>query len=193
MSGAGGRPAADGVHGHGPVHQLGPEWVIGPDGLPFRRGARAIILDDADRLLLLRGHDADAPHRQWWFTVGGGIDAGESDREAAAREVREETGLVVGPDDLVGPVFTRCATFDFFAQTCRQDEVFFMVRVAGGAVLTTEGWTDVERKFVDRLQWWELPALARVEEEVFPHGLADLVAALVAGWDGVPRHLADGP
>jgi hypothetical protein len=71
--------------------------------------------------------------------------------------------------------------------------VFFMVRVAGGAVLTTEGWTDVERKFVDRLQWWELPALARVEEEVFPHGLADLVAALVAGWDGVPRHLADGP
>jgi 8-oxo-dGTP pyrophosphatase MutT (NUDIX family) len=110
---------ADGVHG--PVHTLGPEWRAGVDGLLFRRGARVILLDDADRILLLRGHDADQPERGWWFTVGGGIGEGESDREAAVREVLEETGLALLAGDLVGPVFTRSAIFDFFARTCRQD------------------------------------------------------------------------
>jgi 8-oxo-dGTP pyrophosphatase MutT (NUDIX family) len=174
---------------HGPVHQLGPEWTRGPDGLPFRRGARAILLDESDRVLLLRGHDADAPERHWWFTVGGGIGVGESDREAAAREVYEETGLVVGPRELVGPVFTRSAVFDFFAQPCRQDEVFFLARITGAASLTTSGWTDVERRFVDDLVWWDLAALARLEEEIFPEGLPELVTGLLGGWDGTTRHL----
>ena len=175
-----------------PGHRLGPDWVVGPDGLPFRRGARTIILDEADRLLLLRGHDADAPDRQWWFTVGGGIDPGESDREAAVREVREETGLGVGPRDLLGPVFTRSAVFDFFAQTCRQDEVFFMTRVASASRLTTAGWTDLERQVVDDLRWWDLGELSDAQETVYPRGLAALVRELLAGWDGRTRRLPDG-
>jgi 8-oxo-dGTP pyrophosphatase MutT (NUDIX family) len=178
---------ADGVPG--PVHALGPEWRTGADGLLFRRGARVILLDDADRVLLLRGHDADRPERSWWFTVGGGIGEGESDREAAVREVHEETGLPLAAADLVGPVFTRSAIFDFFARTCRQDEVFFLARVRGERAVTTAGWTDIERRFVDDLRWWRLDALARVPEEVFPHGLAGLVAGLLGGWDGRTRHL----
>lgn len=174
---------------HGPVHALGPEWRMGADGLLFRRGARVIVLDDADRVLLLRGHDADQPERTWWFTVGGGVGDGESERAAAVREVHEETGLRLASADLLGPVFTRSAIFDFFARTCRQDEVFFLARVHGATAITTAGWTDVERRFVDDLRWWHLDALRAVTEEVFPAGLAELVAGLVGGWDGRTRHL----
>lgn len=181
--------AAGPTRGHESAHTLGPEWRMGPDGLLFRRGARVIVLDDADRILLLRGHDADRPERRWWFTVGGGIDRGESDRDAAVREVREETGIGLQAQDLVGPVFTRSAIFDFFARTCRQDEVFFLTRVPAEARISTDGWTDVERRFVDDLRWWHLDALAQVREEVFPHGLATLVAGLLGGWDGRTRHL----
>lgn len=168
---------------------LGPEWVRGADGLRYRRAARVLLLDDDDRLLLLRGHDVDQPERSWWFTVGGGIDAGEDARAAALREVREETGLVLDPAALVGPVLERSAVFDFLAEHCRQDEEFFLARVPGPVALDTTGWTAVERDVVDEIAWWSLDDLDRVEIEVFPAGLADLVRGLLPAWDGQVRRL----
>ena len=39
-----------------------------------RRAARALLVDDHDRLLLFLGLDPDGPERgQWWFTPGGGL------------------------------------------------------------------------------------------------------------------------
>lgn len=169
--------------------QLGPDWQPGPDGVLFRRGARVILLDEHDRVLLARGHDADQPERAWWYLVGGGIDAGETPREAAMREVFEESGLRLDPDALLGPVFERSATFKFFAETVRQDEVIFLARITNPPRLDTSGWTEVERSFMDELRWWDVDALQRIEVTMYPTGLADLVASLLAGWDGRVRTL----
>ncbi|RMI13533.1 NUDIX domain-containing protein [Cellulomonas triticagri] len=175
---------------------LGDGWVLGDDGLRYRRAARVLLLDADDRLLLVRGHDVDQPERSWWFTVGGGIDPGESAPDAALREVREETGLVLDPGALVGPVLTRTGIFDFYAQRCRQDEEFFLARV--DHALDTDavdrvGWTALEQDVLDELRWWDLAELDVEGEtrEVFPEGLADLVRGLLTGWDGVVRHLGD--
>ncbi|QCB95289.1 NUDIX domain-containing protein [Cellulomonas shaoxiangyii] len=156
----------------------------------FRRAARVILLDEHDRVLLVRGHDADQPERSWWFTVGGGLDDGEDVRAAAVREVREETGIALAVDALVGPVFTRSAIFDFFAQHCRQDEEIFLARVSSADVgaLSRAGWTDVEQDVIDELRWWDLDALAAVDLEVFPEDLAELVRSVLV-WDGRVRHL----
>lgn len=172
-----------------PGDPLGPEWVPGPDGVPFRRGARILLLDPADRLLMVRGHDMDEPERGWWFTVGGGIDPGESARVAAVRELREETGLRLEPEVLHGPVLRRSAVFAFLRHTVRQDEEFFLARVQEPGDLTDAGWTAVERAFMDEIRWWHLDELARVTDEVFPVGLVDLVRGLLPGWDGVTRHV----
>jgi 8-oxo-dGTP diphosphatase len=62
----------------------------------------AVIRDDAGRLLLVkRGHE---PGKGLWSIPGGRVEAGESDAAAVAREVREETGLVVVPGRLIGSV-----------------------------------------------------------------------------------------
>ena len=175
----------------GAVGQLGPDWVEGPDGVPFRRGARLILLDAADRVLMVRGHDVDDPGRSWWFTVGGGIDAGEAGVDAAVRELREETGLVVAAGDVVGPVATRRAVFDFAARTVRQDEEFYVARLDAPGPIATDGWTDVERAFMDEVRWWTLDDLELVAEEVFPAEFVPLVRDLLAGWDGVVRALPD--
>ena len=173
------------------VTQLGPDWVVGEDGLPFRRGARVLLLDEADRLLMVRGHDMDRPERQWWFTVGGGIDPRESSRQAAVRELFEETGLRLEMASLVGPVARRSAVFDFLRQRVRQDEEFFLARVSGPVDLTRAGWTEIEHAFVDEIRWWDLDELAQVTDEVYPEGLVDLVRGLLGGWDGRARLLAE--
>lgn len=62
----------------------------------------ALVYDGAGRLLMIqRAHD---PDRGRWSLPGGRIEPGESDNEALAREVREETGLSVEVGDLIGSV-----------------------------------------------------------------------------------------
>lgn len=167
---------------------FGPEWIRGEDGRLWRSAARVILLDPDDRVLLARGHDADDPGRSWWFTIGGGIDTGETSSDAAIREVAEETGIRLGASDLVGPVLTRSAIFDFAAEHVRQDEEFFLARVPGGAV-SRDGWTEVERDLLDELRWWSVSDLAEVDIEIFPTDLPGILAELVSGWDGQVRHL----
>lgn len=169
---------------------FGSEWMPGPDGVLYRRGARVIVVDDAERILLLHGSDPHEPSSTWWFTVGGGIGPDEDERAAAAREAFEETGLRIEPADLVGPVFDRSAVFPYFGQVCRQDEVFFLYRVATNPQVSRDGWTDIELASIDEIRWWALDEFDATEP-VYPPNLRDLVRSLLTrGWDGVTRTIS---
>jgi 8-oxo-dGTP diphosphatase len=64
--------------------------------------AGAVIRDDGGRLLLVqRGHE---PARGTWSLPGGRVETGETLEQAAAREVLEETGLVVSVGALIETV-----------------------------------------------------------------------------------------
>lgn len=168
---------------------LGPDWIRSSDGVLNRRAARVLLLDADDRILLARGHDVDQPERSWWFTIGGGIQPGETATAAAVRELMEESGLRLAEAELAGPVLTRSAVFDFYAEHVRQDEVFFLARIESAGEFSRSGWTEIEHQFMDEIRWWKADELAAVEIEVFPRELPTLVAQLANGWDGHVRHL----
>lgn len=56
---------------------------------------------DVRLLLVLRGHE---PSKGLWSVPGGRVEPGEDDQTATAREILEETGLVVEVGRLVGTV-----------------------------------------------------------------------------------------
>lgn len=163
------------------------EWPIGSDGLPTRDAARVILIDEHDRILLIQGHDGNNPAHQWWFTVGGGREEGETAREAAARECFEETGYSPDLSDLVGPVIYRDSKFYFADRTRRQKEYFFLARTANFK-FKIDGWTADESKVLDDMRWISLAELREIEQNgrIYPALLPDLIEKwLKSGWDGI--------
>src|SRR5262245_51801965 len=71
-----------------------------------RPAAVAVVLlpDDQGRacFLLTRRADRLRAHARQWALPGGRIDAGESAEDAALRELREEVGLTLGGDAVLG-------------------------------------------------------------------------------------------
>lgn len=59
----------------------------------------AIVLDKGALLLVKRDRE---PARGLWSLPGGRVEAGETLREALVREVREETGIEIDVDGLIG-------------------------------------------------------------------------------------------
>jgi 8-oxo-dGTP pyrophosphatase MutT (NUDIX family) len=143
-----------------------------------RLASRVLLLDREGRVLLFQGCDPTRPEAgTWWFTPGGGRDPGESAQECAARELREETGLVLAPDALGQPVHERLTVFPFEGVTYRQSEQYFAVRVEAHDV-DTAGFSDLEQRSVLAHRWWRPEALRTAADAIYPEELADLLGRL---------------
>lgn len=135
------------------------------------------MLDDRGRVLLVRGRDPEKPDTSFWFTIGGAVETGETLRAAAVREIHEETGLTVEPDDLRGPLWRRVAIFPFAGELIRSEELFFAVRTEE-FVPHRGGFTDLERRTILEHRWCtpaEIRAIQGGGEAVYPQDLPELL------------------
>jgi 8-oxo-dGTP pyrophosphatase MutT (NUDIX family) len=171
--GQGPEPQPDGVRTFRPVD---------PASRPVRRRrtARVLVVDDEGQMLLFSDSDPGIPGLRWWITPGGGAEPGESDHEAAVREVAEETGLAVDLEALVGPLARRRVRHGYTDVVVEQDEVFFGVTVAPFEI-DVSGHTAEERLTMTEHRWWTREELATTTEMVWPATLLDLWDRMHAG------------
>jgi arsenate reductase (glutaredoxin) len=143
-----------------------------------RSTVRVLVIDDRDRLLLLQ--DSDRPAQAlWWMLPGGGIDPGETELGAVVREIAEETGYVVAPGTVLGPIARRHVVHGYSDQVVDQDEAFYALRVPQFEV-SVAGHTEEEQRTLVQHRWWSRAELETAEDEVWPANLA-------AVWDLVER------
>lgn len=145
---------------------------------PERPTARVLLLDPRDRILLLKGRLPNALGGPGaWFTVGGGVEAGETFEDAASREILEETGIA---DAVIGPVVWLREGVLEIPQPMLFKECYLVARCAG-AEPSRDGWNALERDLIDDVRWWTLGELELTTDGVFPPGLAHRLPPILAG------------
>jgi ADP-ribose pyrophosphatase YjhB (NUDIX family) len=130
-------------------------------------GVGSIIIE-ADRVVLVKR--AHPPIQGHWSIPGGVLEVGELVREAAIREAREETGLIVEPGELLG-VYDRVLRNPEKRVQYHYVLIDFLCRLVGGTLLAGSDAAEV-RWFTRK----ELPALKVAEDtlDVIEKGFAKL-------------------
>ena len=160
--------------------RIGPRVPPGARPRRSRRTVRLLVVDERDRLLLFADSDPGLAGSHWWITPGGGIDPGETERVAAARELWEETGLRVDTGHFVGPVLRRRVLHGYTDVVVDQEDIFYGCWVPSFEV-STAGHTAEEQATMTDHRWWSRDELARTCEEVWPAALLDI-------WAEAERH-----
>ncbi len=152
--------------------------------LPLRPAVRALVLDPADRVLLVR---FEWPDKTVWAPPGGGVEPGETDEDALLRELAEESGLrdfEIGP-----PVWTREHWFTGMQGWAGQAERLYLVRT--GVFEPAPEWTteQLRAEGIAEQRWWTLPELETVGAIFAPRRLPALLRDLLE--DGPPAEPID--
>jgi ADP-ribose pyrophosphatase YjhB (NUDIX family) len=142
------------------------------DEAPVRRhAARVLLIDEQDRVLLLRG-DLDV-----WIAPGGALEPGETAEQAALRELREDTGIASAK--LSTCVWTRVHCFEWAGKAYEQQEQFFVAR-AENPMVTLDGCGEAELAFLSEWRWWTAAEIAASDAIFAPRTLAKILPAILA-------------
>jgi ADP-ribose pyrophosphatase YjhB (NUDIX family) len=123
-------------------------------------GVGAIIIEDGRVLLVKRGHP---PLAGEWSIPGGVVEVGETLREAAIREAREETCLRVEPADLLG-VYDRVSRDDDGGTVYHYVLIDFLCRRVGGEARAADD--------ADEVRWF---TLEEAGELALPEDTAEVI------------------
>jgi 8-oxo-dGTP pyrophosphatase MutT (NUDIX family) len=145
-----------------------------------RPSARVVVVDDEGNVLLFRIEDPLDDKPPCWITPGGGIEPGETPVQAAVRELREETGVVVAPADLGAPVAVCEGDWDFRGTPLHSVDWFFALRRPRFEP-SRDGWDEIEQVIHAGWRWWSPDALDTTDDLVLPTDLAALARTITQG------------
>jgi 8-oxo-dGTP pyrophosphatase MutT (NUDIX family) len=133
------------------------------------------------KVLLLHGWDPLKPEVPYWFTIGGGVETGESVADAACRELREEVGIVLPVEALGSPMAVNTIEFEWGGARMIQQQTFFAVAVDAVDV-TFANQEELELQTISAHGWWwgdDLEATGRAAHVTIPGILRQASDAIV--------------
>lgn len=140
-----------------------------------RATARIMLIDERDRIFLLKTHfDPEVGLPPRWLTPGGAIDDGESTLEAAVRELREETGMIIDPEVLGEPVLEASGSWDWAdgLNYHTYTDTIYELKVQNFQP-DTSGFTQDELRDILEYRWWTVDEILDSQESLAPHDLRD--------------------
>lgn len=138
-----------------------------------RIAVRALVIDKDGRVLLVQ-YRRPIGDETWWGTPGGGVDPGETDEQALARELREEIGL--HEFDLGPALFEHVGRFPWDRQLFQQVNRTYLVRVPEHEPRPT---IDLEAEGVVDIRWWSRAELEAGDAQFAPPDLVERVRNLM--------------
>jgi len=149
----------------------------------LRFAVRVVLLDAADAVLLLSTRDASNPaFGTSWELPGGGIAAGEDLRDAAVREIREETGIVLARADIGVPLWHRDVRYAYRGEQRLQREAICVARILTlHPEIEARGRDVIERQDHEQHRWWPVDELQHSAVRFYPRSLPLHIDALMAG------------
>jgi 8-oxo-dGTP pyrophosphatase MutT (NUDIX family) len=155
-----------------------------PRDLPVieRDVVRLVVVDMHDRVLLFHTHEPTLSGLgQWWELPGGGIDDGENHREAACRELREEAGILITPDQVGPATWRRTASFRHRGARRLQHEVIARVRLElTGPDVDGSARLDYEKEDYFGFRWWPIAEVIASTERFYPGRLPMILPGFLA-------------
>src|SRR5712692_4330749 len=129
---------------------------------PIRRVARLVVFDAADSVLLVRYNEYRADRSgSFWATPGGEIEHGEQPRDAAIRELREETGL----STTVGrKLWQKTLRFELPQGFVVQGEQYFL----GPFAAISPNFPYSSSEAISEHRWWPIGELQSTTERIYP-------------------------
>ena len=110
----------------------------------------------------------------FWATPGGELEAGEAPRDAAVRELGEETGLSA---EVGRSLWRKAFTFELPQGLVNQQEEYFLVLSPERAPFVHNSSAEPIREH----RWWSLAELESTRDVIYPTSLVSDLQALLAG------------
>ncbi len=136
-----------------------------------------LLRSKANRILLFLSHfEPGSGLEPAWVFPGGGIETGESEREAALRELREETGRIFQDEDLSQVLEAIQHTMPDTREFDTGEAHFYELVIQDEFEPDSSNWTQDEHRDNVMHRWWSLDEILAERPWIEPSGSIAVIA-----------------